>query len=56
MRGWGHESADGHGRVAEELKAATDDVVCELRQGPSIQPGDAVVILAEVVEHRESDR
>lgn len=44
---------DLHGRTIEELRASEDGVVCELRQAPAIQPGEAVVILGRVIEERE---
>lgn len=45
--------SDMHGRITEELLAPHDGVVIELRQVPTVSPGDVVCILGEVVETRE---
>jgi predicted deacylase len=45
--------SDMHGRTTEELFAPHDGVVVELRQVPTVLPGDVVCILGEVVETRE---
>jgi uncharacterized protein len=45
--------SDMHGRKIEELHSPIDAVVVELRQVPTVLPGDVVCILGEVVDSRE---
>ena len=47
---------DMHGRTIEELIAPQDSVIVELRQAPTILPGDVVCILGEVIERRERNK
>jgi predicted deacylase len=48
--------SDMHGRTIEELCAPISGVVVELRQVPTVLPGDVICILGEVVETRERNK
>jgi predicted deacylase len=42
--------SDLFGNVPEEIKAAADGVVCEMREVPTIKPGESACILGKYVE------